>query len=282
VNICVVSTFKRPFHTRLCLEAIARAHRWHKWADVIAVCRPSNGHEHPEVWKEICAAVDKNGDVPFEVWSERCDSNPHAASKWMLDQAFSEGAEMALYVEDDAILAPDAFLMCEYAKRHSQWMNEHMEEHGEQVLGCCLYHETIPAQYKAEGREPDPTLLHLSNGLNTCGGTAFLREPYLKFLSPNWNSKQVEPKGFDYSAHYQMYLSGLFMLWPDFSRSMNIGFELGSISQPMWAQYFGKSLVVDSRNALRHIDGFRFDGLYPHRVLESWMNAELQSRSVTA
>jgi hypothetical protein len=219
--------------------------------------------------------MERNTDIPFEVWEEDCPSNPHDASKWMLDQAFmAHGADMAVYVEDDAMLAVDAFLMCEYTKQK--------REARPYLLGCCLYHETIPEQYLNEGRPegPDARLLHLGNGLNTCGGTAFLREPYLTYLSPNWNCKQVEPRGFDYSAHYLMYLHGLYMVWPDLSRSHNIGFEAGSISQPQWARYFGRSTWTQTAQAARDWREFRMDGVVPPLHEEEWMRAELAHRGL--
>lgn len=300
MNIVTVNLFKRPFHARLCLEALARAQRWSAtvesrgWADTIAVCLACNGGEHPHVIAEVEGVIERNPDVPFEIWRATPDiqSNPHAMSKWMLDRAFAAGADMTLYVEDDAVMAPDAFLMCEYVKQLNEYThgldypstqeeadeNERMSRIGAGLLGCCLYHETIPAQYIAEGRPdgPDARLLHVSNGLNTCGGTAFLREPYLHHLQKNWNCKTVEPKGFDYSAHYLMYVNNLYMVWPDLSRSHNTGYELGSISQPNWAQYFGRSIWTHTKDAARDWREFRMDGATPQRVRELWMAAELQ------
>lgn len=278
MNIVTVNTFRRPFHTRLCLEAIARAQRWSGgWADKVLIAEPCNGHEHPEVLEEIEGVMDRNTDIPWwhVVAGSEVPSSPHDMSKWMLDKAFLEhGADMAVYVEDDAVLATDAFLMCEYTKQACAARPY--------LLGCCLYHETIPEQYLREGRPdgPDARLLHLSNGLNTCGGTAFLREPYLTYLSPNWNCKQVEPRGFDYSAHYLMYLHGLYMVWPDLSRSHNIGFEAGSISQPQWAKYFGRSTWTQTAQAAKDWREFRMDGVVPALVKEEWMGAELAHRGL--
>jgi hypothetical protein len=269
LNIVVVNVFKRPWHTRLCLEALARAQRWSRgWADEIAICLATNAHEHPRVIEESNGVVERNADIPFRLWQapDTISSNPHAMSKWMLDKAFAGGADIALYVEDDAIIAPDGFLLCERTKQMTDAGN---------VLGCCLYHETIPQQYRAENRSPDASLLHLGNGLNTCGGTAFLREPYLRYLSPGWNCKQVEPRGFDYSAHYLMYVHGLYMLWPDYSRSANYGFSGGSLQEPEWAKYFGKSITVTEHEALRAWQGFHVSCDEPRLVRESWMDAEL-------
>ena len=290
MNIVTVNLFRRPFHARLCLEALARAQRWSAtvesrgWAGTIAICLALNASEHPHVIAEAEGVVARNPDVPFTFWhASHTPSNPHAMSKWMLDKAFAAGADMALYVEDDAVMAPDAFLMCEWTKRNNNmWSGEipalTMLSEGKHVLGCCLYHETIPAQYIAEGRPegPDARLLHLSNGLNTCGGTAFLRDPYLRYLSERWNSKTLEPKGFDYSAHYLMYVNSLYMVWPDLSRSHNTGYELGSISQPNWAQYFGRSIWTHTKDAARDWRDFRMDGAAPQRVREPWMEAELR------
>ena len=116
----------------------------------------------------------------------------------------------------------------------------------------------------------------MSNGLNTCGGTAFLREPYLHYLQKNWNCKTLEPRGFDYSAHYLMYVNSLYMVWPDLSRSHNTGYELGSISQPNWAQYFGRSIWTHTKDAARDWREFRMDGAAPRRHMEPWMEAELR------
>lgn len=281
MNIVCVSTFKRPFHTRLCLEAICRAQRWSRgWADQINVHIPSNGHEHPDVLTEVLGVVKRNPDVPFWILHGGYESNPHAASKYMLDTAFGSGADMAVYVEDDAVLAVDALLMCECTRRFAGpplagETGPAGKVKGVEVLGCCLYHETIPSQYAAEGRVPDRSLLHLSNGLNTCGGTAFLRKPYLDCLSDNWNCKKVEPRGFDYSAHYLMYLHGLYMVWPDLSRSHNIGFTAGSISQTEWAKYFGRSLWTQSEQALVSWNQFKMDGFVPPLMREEWMHGEL-------
>lgn len=291
MNIVTVNTFRRPFHTRLCLEAIARAQRWSgAWADKVLIAEPCNGREHPEVWQEIEGVIERNPDIPW--WhmttGPEVPSNPHDMSKWMLDKAFlTYSADMAVYVEDDAVLATDAFLMCEFTKQYAFRADDPglllLPDGSEgQMLGCCLYHETIPEQYLNEGRPegPDARLLHLGNGLNTCGGTAFLREPYLTCLSPNWNCKQVEPRGFDYSAHYLMYLHGLYMVWPDLSRSHNIGFEAGSISQPQWARYFGRSTWTQTAQAARDWREFRMDGVVPALVKEEWMDAELVHREL--
>jgi hypothetical protein len=148
------------------------------------------------------------------------------------------------------------------------------------VAGCCCYHETVPAQYAAENRTPDPRLLHLYNGLNTLGGTAFLRRPYLDILSLGWNCKQVLPTGFDYSAHYLMYLHGLYMVNPDLSRSINIGFDGGSLSRKQWADYCGRSLWTQTRDAARDWKEFRMDGPVPPLVKEGWMDAELAHRGL--
>jgi len=292
MNFVVVSTFRRPFHTRLCLEAIARAQRWSGgWADRIAVVQPCNAHEHPDVIEEAVGVAARNQDIPWDTWmaDDSVPSSPHAMSKWMLDRAFAEGAEIAVYVEDDAILAPDAFLICEYTRKLHNTPMYAGREPGSRLplreahyLGCCLYHETIPAQYVAEGRPegPNARLLHLGNGLNTCGGTAFLREPYLRYLSPEWNCKKCEPRGFDYSAYYLMYRHGLYMVWPDLSRSHNIGFEAGSISQPDWARYFGKSIWTTTDKAARDWREFRMDGVVPPLHREDWMVAELAHRGL--
>jgi hypothetical protein len=298
MNIVTVNLFKRPFHARLCLESLARAQRWSAtveskgWADLIAVCLACNATEHPYVIAEAEGVIERNPDVPFEFWRATPDipSNPHAMSKWMLDRAFAAGADMALYVEDDAVMAPDALLMCEYVKQANRYYADPcMEDHDHfcisdavrgKLLGCCLYHETIPAQYKAENRSPDPALLHMSNGLNTCGGTAFLRDPYLKYLSGEWNCKTVEPKGFDYSAHFLMYLHNLYMVWPDYSRSLNYGFTGGSIAESEWSKYFGRSIAVTDHEALRDWRGFRMDGETPRRHKEDWMDAELRVRGL--
>ena len=287
MNIVTVNLFKRPFHARLCLEALARAQRWSAtvesrgWADTIAVCLAANAHEHPYVMAEAGGVIERNPDVPFEFWhASHTPSNPHAMSKWMLDRAFAAGADMALYVEDDAVMAPDAFLMCEWTRNAANGLFAGPAglQHDVPILGCCLYHETIPAQYIAEGRSdgPDARLLHMSNGLNTCGGTAFLREPYLHYLQKNWNCKTLEPRGFDYSAHYLMYVNSLYMVWPDLSRSHNTGYELGSISQPNWAQYFGKSIWTHTKDAARDWREFRMEGAMPRRHMEPWMEAELR------
>lgn len=299
-NVVVVSTYRRPSHTRLCLEAIARAWRWAVtpdtpgWADMIAVCLPVNWREYPDVQKESQRVFERNQDVPFEFWLESCPSNPHAASRWMLDQAFAIGAEIALYVEDDVVLAPDAFLFCEYAKqayRHfgnPEYLTSEEDEVEyerdkllkDRIAGCCCYHETIPEQYVAEGRTPDRRLVHLYNGLNTCGGTAFLREPYLRYLAPEWNGKQVEPKGFDYSAHFSMYQYGLFMLNPDWSRSAGIGSTGGQLSYAQWAEHFGKSITISEYEAVRKWDEFRLSSNPAERAIvkEPWMEAEIEWR----
>lgn len=299
MNIAVVNVFKRPFHMRLCLEAIARAQRWSGgWAHRIAIAEPCNAHEHPLVAEEIEDVIARNPDLNWCRWQAGPDvpSSPHHMSKWMLDRAFDAGAEMAVYVEDDAVLSPDAFLTCEYTKQLQRYganpdypadqeeadAAEKYSRIAATLLGCCLYHETIPEQYVREGRTegPDARLLHLGNGLNTCGGTAFLRDPYLRYLSPEWNCKECEPKGFDYSAHYLMYRHGLYMVWPDYSRSINIGYEQGSIAPADWAKYFGRSLWIQTAQAARDWKEFRFDGVVPPLVREEWMVAELAHRGL--
>lgn len=210
--------------------------------------------------------------------------NPHTASKWMMDRAFAEDhlCQGVLYVEDDAILSPDAFMLVDYVLQRGRsaypLIGGAYDHRGTKLLGCCLYHETIPEVYIPN--PPDPRKLHASNGVNTHGGTLFLRKPYMEILSPNWNCKQVEPKGFDYSAHLLMYLHGLFMIYPDLSRSMNIGWSGGSLSQPQWAKYCGRSIWVHADNAVRSPAEFEWDGVRPERFLEEWMLPELKQREV--
>lgn len=287
MNIVVVNVFRRPFHTRLCLEAIARAQRWSGgWADSVQVWFACNHAEHPDVMAEADDVGRRNPDIPFigRIAPPDIPSTPHDMSRYMLDLSFGSGAEMAVYVEDDAVLSPDAFLMCEVTRQAASGLFAGPVglQHNVPLLGCCLYHETIPEQYVREGRPegPDARLLHLGNGLNTCGGTAFLREPYLRYLSPEWNCKECEPKGFDYSAHFLMYKYGLYMVWPDYSRSVNIGYEHGSIAPADWAKYFGRSLWVQTGQAARDWKDFRFDGVVPPLVREEWMIPELAYRGL--
>ena len=283
MNIVVVSTFRRPFATRLCLEAIARAQRWYEWADTVLIGVPRNAAEYPEVTHEILGVMKRNSDIQFQTWSEECESNPHIASKYLLDAAFvPDTTEATLYVEDDVVLSPDAFVVLDIVKSIAR--RHYFPDFG-RIIGACLYHETIPEQYHRElRREPDPALLHLSNGINTCGGTMFLRDPYLEILAPNWNSKQVEPKGFDYSAHFQMYLNKLFMVYPDYSRSNNhVGWGANSsLSYEQWAAHFAKSIQVTEHEALKDPSEFRLSENLDERkiVRESWMEEELKARGL--
>lgn len=271
MNTVTISNHRRPFHTRLCLESLARAQRWYKWADKIAVCLSPNATDG--VAAEALGVIDRNPDIPFEVWCEPQEIyDPHAASKWMFDHAFAEGSDINLYVEDDVVVSSDAFLLLE-AISHPKAL-----QIGNQVIGACLYHETIPEHYLQN--KPDPRRLHLCNGLNTCGGTAFLRKPYLEILGPQWNCKQVEPLGFDYSAHYLMYLHKLYMVYPDLSRSMNLGFTGGALSQAQWAKYCGRSIWAQTLDALRDWRDFRLDGGYPEPVREGWMEDEHKHRGL--
>jgi hypothetical protein len=277
-NVVVVSTYRRPFSAKLCLEALARCQRWSEdwvawgsaWADKIVIGISAGRNADPDVEKQAVKVVERNPDIPFEIVKETCDSHPNNVSKWLLDYGFKgDSVEAVLYVEDDAILATDAFHLCEWTKQFSQ------DNRDRNVIGCCCYHETIPAHYAAEGRSPDDRLIRIGNGLNTCGGTMFLRAPYFKILAPNWNCKQVEPKGFDYSAHYLMYLNNLFMMWPDLSRSFNIGFERGALSYPIWLKYFGQSIWTTTRQSARSWKEFKFDGSQPKIFKEPWMEKEL-------
>lgn len=284
MNLIVVNTFKRPFHTRLCLESICRAQRWYPWASEIAVClRHDQETEMAQnVSRETKGVIERNFDLPISMWIEPEPMTPHTASKWMLDLAFcqSEEVDAVLYCEDDVLLSPDALFLLEWFQQTVPVMHVH------KMLGVCLYHETVPEQYIPN--PPDPRRLHLSNGLNTCGGTMFLRKPYLEILSPNWNCKIVEPLGFDYSAHYLMYLHKLYMAYPDLSRSMNIGWSGGSLSQKQWADHCGRSIWVQTHNAARNAsfffqqarDGQGKDALYPDPVLEQWMIPEIKHREV--
>ena len=271
MNSVVISTHRRPFHTKLCLESIFRADRWHQWADHIHVTVTPHGD--PKVREMVQEMIVEHGDPRYQWTMQPQVMNPHDAARWMLDWQLEQPmAESCLYVEDDAYLSPDAFAMCEWTAEYASirpW-----------VAGCCLYHETIPGTVEYTNRPPDPTLLHLANGLNTCGGTLFIRKPYVDILSPNWNCKQVEPMGFDYSAHYLMYLNKLYMVWPDLSRSINLGFQLGSCSPELWARYFGRSIWAQTKDA---VDIFKMDDYpqtppAPHR--EEWMVPELKHRGL--
>jgi hypothetical protein len=275
MNVITVSLYRRPFHTKLCLESICRAQRWHPWADQILVCLAPNALQ--DVAKEAMTVVGLNPDTPFFLQVEPADiRNPHQASKWMLDKAFHEfGSDFTLYIEDDVILSPDAFMALEFV--YANTVRNLYKRMNSSVVGICLYHETIPEHYLVN--PPDPRRLHLHNGVNTCGGTAWLREPYLKILGPNWNCKQVEPLGFDYSAHYLMYKHGLYMVYPDLSRSMNIGFTGGALSQEQWEKYCGKSIWTQTDQALRDWRDFQIDvSEYPKLVREIWMEDELKHR----
>jgi len=287
MNIVVMNTFRRPWHTRMCMESMARAQRWYTWADQILIGMPVNWYEHPAVRSEAQNVIARNPDIPFRLIEEHCDSNPHVASKWLLDYAFSLGADITLYVEDDVIFSPDAFLMCEFTRQQyikNGTVSISNEWKSGTLIGCCLYHETIPEQYVREGRSVDYQLVHMGNGLSTCGGTAFLRDPYLKYLAPEWNCKQVEPKGFDYSAHYLMYLHKLFMLWPDCSRSMNIGFTGGGLRQSEWERYFARSICATDApgECVRSWKDFRLNDNPDERkvFIEPWMEAELRHRGM--
>ena len=283
MNIVVVSTFRRAFATRLCLESIARAQRWHKWADTVLIGIPVNSLEYPDVQREINGVIRRNVDIPFQTWREDCESNPHAASKCLLDAAFhTENTEAVLYVEDDVVLSCDAFALLDCVK--SIATRRYYGFDG-RIAGACLYHETIPEQYHRElKREPDPALLHLSNGLNTCGGTMFLRDSYLEIFEPNWNSKEVEPKGFDYSAHFQMYLNKLFMVSPDYSRSNNhVGWgKNSSLSYEQWAAHFALSIQIAEHEALKDPLAFRLSENPEERriVMEPWMELEMKHREL--
>ncbi len=268
MNLITVSTLRRPFETRLCLESLCRAQRWYHWADYIAVAIPSN--VDPEVKSEAFRIKGRNPDVEMRIWLEPPSiGDPHAASKWMLDTAFEQGADVTLYMEDDVIISPDAFVLLDATK----------EVIDPAVVGCCLYHETIPEHYR--DRPPDPKRVHFYNGLNTCGGTAFKRRPYLNLFSPQWNCKQQEPRGFDYSAHYLMYLHGLYMAYPDLSRSMNIGFQGGQLSRGQWQRYCGRSIWTQTAQALKSPFQFEFPNTLPNTVRETWMEAELQAKGMT-
>jgi len=290
MNVVTISTCRRPFHTRLCIESLCRAQRWSAvdgstgWADLIAVCLPSNWYDFREVQAEAQRVMERNRDIPLEFWFEQCESNPHAAAKWMLDNAFRLGADAAVYIEEDEIVSPDAFLVCEWTRRYAAAALS-IAPLGPPVsiLGCTLYHETIPTNYPAD-TPPNAALLHLANSFNTCGGTAFLREPFLKILAPRWNCKQVEPKGFDYSAHYLMYVHNLWMVRPDMAHGMHLGFrsslfpgcERYGQNPEFWQMYFGRSIWAQTRDAVRSLDDFRmerYDQLRP--VREPWMRDEL-------
>ena len=270
MNTITVSAHRRPFHLKLCLESIIRAQQWYPWANKISVCYTQHGDP------AVRQVAESYGDHWFQVIAEppEVGSNPHDAARWMLQSAFDIGSDCNLYVEDDAVLSPDAFMMLD-------WMQSFASTNPD-ILGACLYHETIPEHYK--NSPPDPLMLHLGNGINTCGGTAFIREPTLKYILPKWNCKKVEPKGFDYSAHFLMYLHKLYVVWPDYSRSMNCGFTLGSIAQPMWAKYFGRSIWVQSYQAVRTPGTFYMDpdhrGPRPGPVLDEWMKPELRDMGV--
>jgi hypothetical protein len=272
MNTVTVSNCRRPWATRQSLEALCRAWRWrdNHWADIIWVCLPFGMSDViNKVAIEAFGVRDRNQDVPLRVVMEPSTViDPHHAAKWMLDMAFQQGSDCNLYVEDDVVLAPDGFLLVEWMKLRTTLHADHG------VIGCCLYHETVPEYYPAD-RPPNPRLLHLTNGINTCGGTAFLREPYLRLLAPRWNCKMVEPRGFDYSAHFLMYLHKLYMLHPDYSRSHNIGRTGGGLSEAQWDAHFGRSITIDESNALSRWEDFEFDGIYPPVVREPWMEAEI-------
>ena len=263
MNVIVISTYRRPWQTRLCIEAIRRAQKWHQWADKVIVGIDPNGAR--EVYDTVC-------EFP---WLRKVTlpshMDAHSASKHLLDLAFKDyNADCALYVEDDVILSPDAFVLLD-------WMTTNRPD---RVIGTCLYHETVPSDYPI-GHPPDPYLLHLNNGVNTCGGTAFLRHAYLDILSPNWNCKKQQPTGFDYSIHYLMYKHCLYILNPDLSRSNGIGFFNGSLSFEQWRDHFGRSIWAGEHNGVNRIDQLHLYDNPPGRVLEPWMQDELRAEGIS-
>src|SRR6266478_7632441 len=107
MNTITVSLFRRPLHTRLCLESLCRAQRWHPWASYIAVCLPSI-EKNAAVEAEAFGVKERNPDIDIRIWIEPSTvGDPHQASKWMLDTAFGQGSDCNLYVEDDVIVSPD-------------------------------------------------------------------------------------------------------------------------------------------------------------------------------
>jgi hypothetical protein len=280
VNSVVVSTFRRPWQTRLCLESIIRAQRWLAWADRIAICiNPAGEREVALTVQEIISAPSSR-TLPVEIWVEPGTPggpamNAHDASKWMLDHAFNSRSkghnDICLYVEDDAILSPDAFTLLAWY----QWAIDRGRI--DRVAAFCLYSETIPAHRAVP---PDPAVLHLTNGINTCGGTAFLREPYETVFSPHWNMKQCEPRGFDFSIHYLMYRHELYALYPDLSRSHNVGFFGGGLSMEHWLAHFQRSIWTGEHNGIRNIEELRLKDIPPGRILEEWMRDELRREGI--
>jgi hypothetical protein len=282
MNTVVINCFRRPFTTRLCIEAVMRAQKWYPWADNIAMCL--NPGATPEVIRTTREM--QLGYRWIEPWripgTIGVALRPDESAKWCLDEAFLHGADAVLYVEDDAIISPDSFVLLD-------WLQEDLKapivptitgggllnSAGNRVIGVCLYHETIPANYPADA-PPDPRILHLTNGLNTCGGTLFLRDPYLKFIQPRWNCKQREPKGFDFSIHYLMYLHELYMLFPDLSRSHNIGFFDGALGMDHWKRHFARSIWTGEHNGVRDWSQLRLSDTPGGRILEPWMAEELK------
>lgn len=271
MNTITINTFRRPFLFKLCLESILRSQRWYRWADKIAVCIAPNGD------RKIRGIAENFSSNLIEIIEEPQIMDAHAAAGWMLKSAFVDGgADCNLYVEDDVILSLDAFMLL-------AWMQEWVSKQGGQkdrFLGACLYHETIPRYYVTG---PDPHMVHLGNGINTCGGTAFLREPFLRYIAPQWNCKKAEPTGFDYSMHYLMYVHQLYVLWPDYSRSTNTGYY----GNEEWANRFRESLWVQTAQALPDplgTHGFRMNPEHeralPPPVLEPWMKPELRARGL--
>lgn len=185
-----------------------------------------------------------------------------------LQRAFEEhGSDFNLYIEDDALLMPDAAVTADwFYKCHGGPFSDYT------LFGLCNHRDYGRGQNKG-GIKDDPSYMvessHIPSPFAWC--TTKWQWPFIK---ASWDRKWVPPTGWDWSLSYAMRLERRRALHPVLSRCRNIGREGGEHETP--------ETFDQTQTGLVYSDG-SFEGEYkivakiPEEELmrlDDWMVAE--------
>lgn len=166
--------------------------------------------------------------------------------------------EALLMIEDDCVLSPDAISLC-------RWFLSLPNR--EEYLFLNLANCNRPSA--CLGRELDVVE---STRIESPWAWCFTREAWESKIRPIWNSKKVNPRGFDWSLTYHMALNQWKSLMPVLPRAKNIGRELGENGG---AEIFDSTLAIAAASDGTWGDEYRLVKTEePLSWWESWMDDE--------
>jgi hypothetical protein len=155
-----------------------------------------------------------------------CDEN----TRFVINQAFDQGADYVLHLEDDTVLSPDALCLAHFYRKFQPvpWSP------APPFLFLGLHNHR-----KLEDRTPDK-VIQVSDfhgwGWITC------KDWWDDVLEPQWSMKKQDPKGWDWSISYLMNCQHLTGIVPVLNRVLNIGRMNGRYETP---DHYDESGVVN-------------------------------------